>query len=115
MQGEKTNLIKNIEERDRRIEEYEALNRNMLVYIQLQTNEIRELDDILKKSKFTNSFLDLRVKNLTSNVYAGMDNNEKQIKELYDTITEVFIERIEELKNENDQLKNDVKKLAELN
>ena len=31
--------------------------------------------------------------------------SERQVKELYDTITEVFIERIEELKSEVDELR----------
>ena len=38
-------------------------------------------------------------------VEAISECSERQVKELYDTITEVFIERIEELKSEVDELR----------
>ncbi len=76
---------------NRQLDEYESMYQNMLIYIKLQADEIRELDDSLKKSKLTNNFLDVRVRNFNSNALTGMENNEKQVKELYDTITEVFI------------------------
>ncbi len=100
---------------NRQLDEYESMYQNMLIYIKLQADEIRELVDSLEKSKLTNNFIDVRARNFGSNTLTSMENNEKQVKELYDTITEVFIERIEELKNENDQLKNEIKNICVMN
>ena len=115
LETENANLNKDIANMNRQLDEYESMYQNMLIYIKLQADEIRELDDSLKKSKLTNNFLDVRVRNFSSNTLTGMENNEKQVKELYDTITEVFIERIEELKNENEQLKNEIKNICVIN
>jgi len=115
LETENANLNKDIANMNRQLDEYESMYQNMLIYIKLQADEIRELDDSLKKSKLTNNFLDVRVRNFNSNALTGMENNEKQVKELYDTITEVFIERIEELKNENEQLKNEIKNICVIN
>lgn len=84
----------------------------MLNCIKLQTEEIKVLNESLKETKQTNKFLEIKNKELSST--GDSNNNEKQIKDLYDTITEVFIERIEELKSENDLLKMEVKKASDI-
>lgn len=115
-----------------KIREFEKMNQDLVDFIKMQADEIIRLDEDLKEAKFDvrkmekdNGELVARMGSLETAegpkcgvAVAGQELetisecSERQVKELYDTITEVFIERIEELKNEVDELRAENRQLT---
>ncbi len=107
-----------------KIEEFETMNQGLVDFIKMQADEIARLEGELRgaaceasKLEKENGELLVRPRSLQETnqeavelcekqgAEAISECSERQVKELYDTITEVFIERIEELKSEVDELR----------
>ena len=105
-----TSLMREIEQANKQIKNHEKTNEEMLHFIKLQADEILELDEKVKEKVISRKQLELKLIEMEEASLTLAKNNEKHIKEVYDTVTEVFMERIEELKNENDKLKQELTK-----
>lgn len=109
LKSENLNLKTQVETKSDKLAEIEKTNVQMLLFIQMQADEILKLSTNLKRAQKMIEDLEKKNVELLKTMEDNNENHEVQIKELYNTITEVFMERIEELKKENDQLKYDPK------
>ena len=90
LKSENLNLKTQVETKSDKLAEIEKTNVQMLLFIQMQADEILKLSTNLKRAQKMIEDLEKKNSELLKTMEDNNENHEVQIKELYNTITEVY-------------------------